>query len=102
MDGRGADAFARDIAVMKAASPIQHVAKTLPRTLLIVGDRDFPMLEADAKAFAEKAKGVGVTVETFTAKERNHMAVVRSILEDKSPIQEQLLAFLKGAKSDKK
>src|SRR4029079_1328133 len=54
MDGRGADAFSRDIAVMKAASPIQHVSKTLPRTLLIVGDRDFPMLEGDAKSFAEK------------------------------------------------
>lgn len=102
MRGKGADVFSRDLAVMKAASPIQHVAKSLPRTLLIVGDRDFPMLEGDAKRFAEKAKGVGITVETFTAKERDHMGVVKSLLEDRSPIQEQVLAFLKLPKPDKK
>jgi acetyl esterase/lipase len=95
LGGRGADVFARDVEVMKAASPIQHLSKQLPRTLLVVGQWDFPMLEGDAKRFAEKAKEAGATVHTFVAKGLDHMGVVRSLLEDKSAVLEQVLAFLK-------
>jgi acetyl esterase/lipase len=94
MRGRGADVFGRDVAVMKDASPIQHLSKDLPQTLLIVGDKDFPMLEGDAKRFAEKAKGLGVTMPVIIAKGCNHMQVVSSLLEDKSPVQENVFAFL--------
>jgi acetyl esterase/lipase len=93
--GKGADVFSRDVAVMKAASPIQHVSKELPPTLLVVGEKDFPMLEKDAQAFAEKAKEVGIKVMTFVGKGCDHMGVVRSLLEDRSAVQEQVLAFLK-------
>jgi acetyl esterase/lipase len=92
--GHGADVFGRDTAVMKDASPIQHLSKDLPRTLLIVGEKDFPMLEGDAKRFAEKAKGLGVTVPVIAAKGCNHMQVVSSLLEDKSLVQENVVAFL--------
>jgi acetyl esterase/lipase len=93
--GKGADVFARDAALLKAASPIQHVSKDLPPTLLVVGEKDFPMLERDARAFAEKAKGVGREVTTFVAKGCDHMAVVRSLLEDGSAVREQVLEFLR-------
>jgi acetyl esterase/lipase len=96
MAGKGADVFGRDALVMKAASPIQHVAKDLPSTFLVVGEKDFPMLEADARSFAEKAKGVGREVRTFVGKGCDHMGVVRSLLEDGSAVQEAVLAFLRG------
>jgi acetyl esterase/lipase len=95
MAGKGAEAFSRDAAIMKAASPIQHVSKDLPSTLLVVGEKDFPMLEKDAQAFAEKAKEVGSKVTTFVGKGCDHMGVVRSLLEERSAIKEQALAFLK-------
>jgi acetyl esterase/lipase len=93
--GKGAGAFSRDVAVMRAASPIQHVSKDLPPTLLVVGEKDFPMLEGDARAFVEKAKGVGREVTTFVGKGCDHMGVVRSLLEDRSAIQVEVLAFLR-------
>jgi acetyl esterase/lipase len=101
MRGHGADVFGRDTAIMKDVSPIQHLSKDLPQTLLIVGDKDFPMLEGDAKRFAEKAKGLGMTVPVIVANGCNHMQVVSSLLEDRSPIQEDVLAFLNklGTKS---
>jgi acetyl esterase/lipase len=95
MAGKGADVFSRDAAVLKTASPIQHVSKDLPPTLLIVGEKDYPMLERDARTFAEKAKGVGRVVTTFVGKGCDHMGVVRSLLDDRSPTREQVLAFLK-------
>jgi acetyl esterase/lipase len=96
--GRGADVFSRDTAVMKEASPLRHVSRDLPRTLLIVGDRDFPMLEADAKAFVEKAQTVKASATLFVAKDCDHLGVVKSLLGDKEPVLEQVLAFLDKAK----
>jgi acetyl esterase/lipase len=95
MAGRGADVFSRDAAVMKAASPIHHVSAALPPTLLVVGERDFPMLEADARLFAAKARRAGREVATFVGKGCDHMGVVRSLVEDRSAIREQVLAFFK-------
>ena len=86
--------FSRDVALMRAASPIRHVSKDLPPTLLVVGEKDFPMLEGDARAFAEKAMGVGREVTTFVGKGGDHMGVVRSLLAGRSPVREQVLAFL--------
>jgi dipeptidyl aminopeptidase/acylaminoacyl peptidase len=65
MAGKRADVFGRDVAVMRAASPIQHVAKDLPPVLLVVGEKDYPMLEEDAPVFAAKGKGAGGAVTTF-------------------------------------
>jgi acetyl esterase/lipase len=95
--GRGADVFARDAQVMKDASPVRHLGKWLPPTLLVVGGRDFPMLEGDAKAFAKKAKGLGFNVPVYVAKDCNHMGVVRGLLEDKGPVLERVLQFLQKA-----
>jgi acetyl esterase/lipase len=102
MAGRGADVFSRDAALMKAASPIQHVSKDLPSALLIVGGHDFPMLEGDAKAFAEKAKRAGVAVTVFVAEGCDHMAVVRSLTVDKGPVLDQVLAFLRKRNGEAK
>jgi acetyl esterase/lipase len=98
--GKGADVFARDAALMKTASPIQHISKNLPPTLLIVGDHDFPMLTEDAKAFAAKARESGAQVDTFTAKDCDHMAVVRSLLDRNSPVLERVLAFLRKLQAE--
>jgi acetyl esterase/lipase len=98
--GKGADVFSRDVSVMKEASPIQYVSKNLPPTLLIVGERDFPMLEGDAKVFARKAKDAGVNAVASVARGCDHMAVLRSLLEDHSPTSDQVLAFLKKSTAE--
>jgi acetyl esterase/lipase len=92
--GRGADVFSRDPAVMKDASPVRHISRAMPPVLLIVGGRDFPMLEADAKAFVEGAKEHKARAASFVSKGRAHMGVVRALLDDKSDVLEQVRAFL--------
>jgi acetyl esterase/lipase len=94
MGGRGADAFSRDVDVMKDASPLRHITKGLPPVLLIVGERDFPMLEGDAKAFVDRATAEKATAAMFVTKGRDHMGVVNALLEDKSDVVEKVLEFL--------
>jgi acetyl esterase/lipase len=95
MGGRGADVFSRDVATMKAASPIQYISKEMPPVLLVVGERDFPMLEKDAKAFVERAATLEAKAAMTVAKGRDHMGVVRALLEDKSDVQEKVREFAK-------
>jgi len=96
LGGNGADAFRRDAALMKDASPTEHVSKNLPPTLLIVGERDFPMLEADARAFSRKAEGAGCKVEVEVVPGKDHMAVARGMTEDRDPVLARVLEFLQA------
>jgi acetyl esterase/lipase len=95
----GADVFSRDIELMKTGSPVAHASNDLPPTLLVVGERDFPMLEADAKVFAVKAKASGAIVRTSVAKGCDHMGVVRNLIEDKSLILEWVRDFVRDPKA---
>jgi acetyl esterase/lipase len=94
LKGKGAAVFSRDAAVMKDASPVQHLSKKLPPTLLVVGDADFPMMGGDAKAFAEKAKEKGAKVSVFVAAKCNHMGTVRQLIEPEGPVLDRVRAFL--------
>jgi acetyl esterase/lipase len=96
--GRGADVFSRNPEMMKNASPIRHVTKNLPPTLLVVGERDFPMLATDAQTFVDKAKKSGAEATLFVAKGRDHMGVVQAITKDADPILERVLGFVGKAK----
>jgi len=97
MAGQGAGAFARDAALMKDASPIEHVSKLLPRTLLVVGQNDFPMLEADARRFMEKAAQAGRKVDFLLAPGKDHMGVARGMIDPADPVPRKVLEFLKSA-----
>ncbi len=96
MAGRGADAFSRDAAVMKDASPIHHLSASLPRCLLVAGENDFPMLPGDVAAFAAKAKELGADARTLITKGRDHMGVVAALLEEGSDVEKSALEFLRA------
>jgi acetyl esterase/lipase len=96
MAGQGAGAFARDVALMKDASPIQHISKSLPPTLLVVGQNDFPMLEGDAKRFMEKGMQAGRRVDFLLASGKDHMGVARGMLDPGDPVPRTVLEFLKA------
>jgi len=91
--------FARDVAVLKDASPIQHLSTLMPPMLLVVGERDFPMLEGDARSFVDKAMKACVYASFYLAKGRDHMGVVRALLDEKDPIVERMEAFVKNPRS---
>jgi acetyl esterase/lipase len=94
--GQGAGAFKRDEALMKDASPSEHVSKNLPPALLIVGEHDFPMLEADARAFARKAESAGRRVDVTVVPAKDHMGVARGMMEDRDAVLTRVLEFLHG------
>ncbi|SPE40266.1 hypothetical protein SBA3_370032 [Candidatus Sulfopaludibacter sp. SbA3] len=96
--GRGADPFRRDETLMKAASPIEFVSRGLPDTLLVVGENDFPMLQADARAFARKAESLGGHVQVALAPGKDHMGVARGMTDAHDFVLTTVQAFLQREK----
>lgn len=99
LSGHGADPFKRDEDLMKDASPIEHVSRGMPPTLVVVGENDFPMLEADARAFARKAESAGARVQVAVAPGKDHMGVARGMIEDNDPVLSTVTAFLRDTAS---
>jgi len=95
LSGHGADPFQRDEALMEDASPIRHVSQKMPPALLIVGESDFPMLAADARAFGRKAEAVGNRVLVVVAPAKDHLGVARGMTDKRDFVLETVLAFLK-------
>ena len=92
--GHGADVFGRDVDVMRAASPLAHVTGQLPPTLLVVGERDFPMLADDARRLCEAAEAEHAEARLVIAPDRDHLGVVAGLIEPDDPTAISVLAFL--------
>jgi len=92
--GHGADAFSRDVEAMRGASPIRHISEGLPPVLLIVGERDFPMLKGDAAAFVDKAKALKLSAAYLVAEGCDHMGVIRSFVDEHSKVCDDIILFI--------
>jgi acetyl esterase/lipase len=92
--GRGADAFSKNVEYLRQASPMVHLSKLLPPTMLVVGERDFPMLAGDAKAFAAQAKTLGLEVPVLISPKKDHMGNIRQLLEEPNEVTKQIMAFV--------
>src|SRR5207253_384236 len=61
-----------DAAVYKRASPIEHVSKATPPTLMIHGTADFVVPVIHSERMLDKLKDAGVTAELITVKGEGH------------------------------
>lgn len=80
---------------------MQHLSAVLPPALLIVGERDFPMLEGDVRAFAHKAQGMGRKIDVASAPAKDHMAVTRGMTDAHDPVFKRVLEFLEAVAAAK-
>lgn len=92
--GHGADVFGRELETMRAASPLRHLSGALPPLLLVVGERDFPMLADDARGFVAEAAKLGREVPLILAAGKDHMGVVGALVEADDPTAAAVLDFL--------
>ena len=95
LQGHGADVFHRDPALMLDASPMAHISGDLPRTLLLVGGDDFPMLAGGAHTFMTKAQAAGCHVSMAVIPGKDHMAMAQGLTSEHDPVLAAVLTFLK-------
>ena len=87
----------RDVAVMKDASPLNHITKDLPPVLLIVGDGISPCWKA---MLGHSSSGDGPKSDRHDDGRQGSRSYGRRprLLEDKSDLLERVREFLRKSK----
>jgi acetyl esterase/lipase len=87
--------FPADPEVRRQASPIRHAAAGLPPFLILYADNDLATCgRGPSEAFAAALKGKGNDVQTFEAKDGNHLSIIVSAAAPDDPVSRTILAFL--------
>jgi acetyl esterase/lipase len=90
-----AAAFGTDPDVCKKASPIFNVGVKGPPFLILYADADLPLLGWDAEQMARALKKCGCEVSTQQVAHRNHVSILKSILDPDDPTRQAVLDFVK-------
>jgi hypothetical protein len=73
----------------------------MPPTLLVVGGNDFPMLEVDARRFAEKAMGFGGRVRVAVVPGKDHLGVARGMTDLRDMVLATVQQFIREEASER-
>jgi acetyl esterase/lipase len=80
--------------VWEKASPIKYVRSGLPPFFILYSSRDPSILQAQAKAFAEKLKEKNDKVTLFELKHEGHVSEILGGWLRENPMQKPMLEFL--------
>jgi acetyl esterase/lipase len=94
--GALASAFGTDPEVCKKASPINNVGDKEPPFLILYADADLPLLGAMAENMARALKDHKGEVSTLQVAHRDHVSIIKSILNPDDPARLAILDFVKG------
>jgi len=87
--------FGKDEAVRRDASPLFHVRKTESPFVVGYCQWDYPTLPAQAIEFEAKLREKGVKTELIYVPNENHISEMLSILNDKDPMYQAVIRFIK-------
>jgi acetyl esterase/lipase len=87
--------FGSDPAVLRAASPQQHVRTTLPRFLVTYCQWDYAILPQQAEAFHAALTKAGARSRLVYVPGENHISEIASITKESDPTAASLLELLK-------
>ncbi len=79
---------------LTSASPLTHLRKEMPRTLLMVAERDMPILITQAKRYAEKAKEIEAPVTFFEMPDRDHITTITKLMTKDDVVVKKIVEFV--------
>jgi acetyl esterase/lipase len=93
--GALAGAFGKDPEVCKKASPLFNVTGKHPPFLLVYADSDYPLLDVMAEKMGQALKDAKCEVSTLKMEKRDHISIIKKMVEDDDPTQQAVLDFVK-------
>ena len=93
--GSSSRVFGNDPAVLRAASPQQHVRAALPRFLVTYCQWDYPALPQQAEAFYAALRAAGAPARLVYVPGENHISEITSVTKPGDPTARALLELLK-------
>jgi acetyl esterase/lipase len=79
---------------LESASPIAHLRKEMPRMLLMVAERDMPILITQAKRYADKAKEIEAPVTFFEMPDRDHITTIAKLMTGDDVAVKKVVEFV--------
>jgi acetyl esterase/lipase len=93
------NAFGKDDAVCKAASPINHVKKDLPPFLVAYADKDLPTLDLMAEQFGKKLQENQCDCKVLKLEQRDHISIIINTAANKDdPLAKAMIDFINKRK----
>lgn len=86
--------FKSDAKSLKDASPITHLKKEIPQTLVLVAQSDILALKVQAQRFLDKAKEIGAPVSYFEMPDRNHTTTIAKLQDPDDVAVKRILEFV--------
>ena len=87
-------AFGMDPEIRRAASPLSHVAASMPPFLVVYGDGEWYGLDRQAEEFVAAARGAGGRVESLRLERRNHVTIMSRARHAGDPLVQAIAAFV--------
>lgn len=87
-------AFGDDAANCKDASPIAQITEKHPPFLILYAEKDFPLLDVQAKDFGEKLKKAKQEATVTEFKQRDHITIMFSATKTEDPVFSAMLKFI--------
>ena len=92
------DAFTKNHAVWKAASPIYHLHKGMPPMLILRGGKTYPSIESSTEKFVMELPKYNATPRYKVVKGKHHIAMIFQFLNSRNPLYKDILNFMKEQK----
>jgi acetyl esterase/lipase len=86
--------FTDDKAMVKSASPIEHVAGKHPPCLLIYADKDLLTLDVQAEQMCKKLTDCQCEARTVKIADRTHISIITSMVNEADPANQAIFEFL--------
>jgi acetyl esterase/lipase len=86
--------FTDDKAVVKSASPIEHVHGKHPPFLLIYADKDLLTLEAQSEQMCKKLNDCQCEAHTVKIADRTHISIITSMANESDPANQAIIEFI--------
>ena len=86
--------FTDDKAVVKSASPIDHVTGKHPPCLLIYADKDLLTLDAQSEQMCKKLTDCQCEACTVKIADRTHISIITSMVNEADPANQAIFEFL--------
>ncbi len=91
-------AFGKDEAVCRQASPLTHAAGKHPPFLIAYADNDFPRLDRTAERMCAALKKADSPVELVKCADRNHYTIIIKFIDNTDPLNRAFREFVQKPK----
>ncbi|MEO8471969.1 MAG: alpha/beta hydrolase [Chryseolinea sp.] len=86
--------FGKDPLRWKDGSPVWHLSKSMPPSLIFIGGKTFPIIQEDGKEYAGKVRDYYKDTKLITCPKKSHFPMLFQFYNEENKAYSQILDFM--------